>query len=84
MVVLMTIFLIGSLTVDTLKTDCKEFIKLMEIKWKDRVTKMAKTVVQIRLYYKDIPSPDIPSADDIKKLSEHVVLTVSDWDTVLS
>ena len=54
MVVLMTIFLIGSLTVDTLK--CKEFIKLMEIEWKDRVTKMARTVVQMRLYYKDIPT----------------------------
>lgn len=48
---------------------CDTFMRLMNIKWTERVTKMARTVLVQRSFNKEV---EIPSPDDIKTLTEHI------------
>lgn len=48
---------------------CDTFLRLMNIKWTERVTKMARTVLVQRSFIKEV---EIPSPDDIKTLTEHI------------
>ena len=48
---------------------CDTFLRLMNIKWSERVTKMARTVLVQRSFNKEV---EIPSPEDIKTLTEHI------------
>lgn len=53
---------------------CDTFMRLMNIKWTERVTKMARAVLVQRSFNKEV---EIPSADDIKTLTEHICSELS-------
>jgi len=49
---------------------CKRFLKLMEIEWSERVTKVARTVLQTRRLTE---TKEIPAPDDVEKLTKHLI-----------
>ncbi|XP_052229409.1 uncharacterized protein LOC127843707 isoform X6 [Dreissena polymorpha] len=49
---------------------CKRFLKLMEIEWGERVTKVARTVLQTRRLTE---TKEVPAPDDVEKLTRHLV-----------
>ena len=52
-------------------SDCKSFLKLMTLEWSERVTKVARTILQQRKF---MESKDLPSPEDIEKLTRYLVL----------
>lgn len=49
-------------------------MRLINIKWTERVTKMARAVLVQRSFNKEV---EIPSPDDIKTLTEHICSELS-------
>jgi len=54
-------------------TDCRSFLELMNMEWSERVTKVATTILQQRKY---MESKDLPSPDDIEKLTRHMITEI--------
>ena len=53
---------------DQTGTDCKSFLQLMKIQWAEKVTKLARTVLQKR---KLIERKELPSPADIEKMTRY-------------
>lgn len=53
---------------------CDTFMRLTNIKWTERVTKMARAVLVQRSFNKEV---EIPSPDDIKTITEHICSELS-------
>ncbi|XP_060600852.1 uncharacterized protein LOC132754246 isoform X5 [Ruditapes philippinarum] len=60
-------------------SDCKSFLELMNLEWSERVTKIARTILQKRKY---IESKDLPSPDDIEKLTKYLVSQLESMELI--